>query len=109
MSKLRKYFELPAEAERIKKYKCVLGGSPGHLHITTSHLCFLGGSGNKVQIANASVTEIAKAKKWKFSPGKGHSILISTSDGEVRKFNGFPSRDEAYGLIGEYAKAATKK
>jgi len=113
MSKLRKLFDLPESCERVKKYKCMYSGTYGHLHITTTHLCWFGGS-KKVCVANGDVKEIKKAKRFKFTPGKGHSILISgvlvgSGKDSDCQFNGFPSRDEAYALIGEYCKAAEKK
>lgn len=114
MDQLRRHFELPSNCERIKKVKCYLGYSAGMMHITTTHLCFLGSS--KKMFANEEVKELAKAKRFKLTPGKGHSIVIrkpsgdgasgSKADLESTQFNGFVSRDEVLALMAEQCKNA---
>ena len=44
MDQLRRVFDLPENAERLRKYKCALTSQPGVLFITTYHLCFIGGT-----------------------------------------------------------------
>jgi len=110
MDQLRRHFELPSNCERIKKVKCYLGYSAGMMHITTTHLCFLGSS--KKMYANEEVKELAKAKRFKLTPGKGHSIIIRKASADdaskldSTQFNGFVSRDEVLALMGEQCKNA---
>jgi len=106
MSKLRRYFDLPEATEKIKKFKCYSGYTSGFLHITTTHLCWMGGS-KKLCIPNGEVTELKKAKRFKLTPGKGHSIVIITA-AKSDQLNGFQLRDEAYNAIGDVCKGATK-
>jgi len=108
MDQLRRAFELPSETLRLKRYKCSLGNQPGQLHVTTTHLCYLGGLGGnkKLNIPLKSISAVTKAKRFKFSPGAGHSIKIGLSEGNTHMFNGFTQREEAYNLICEVCKKA---
>jgi hypothetical protein len=43
----------------------------------------------------AEVKQLAKSKRFRFSPGNGHSIHIVTHDGKLWQFTGVLHRDEA--------------
>ena len=45
--KLIKIFDLPDGSERLGKFGCSLTNTPGQLHVTTEHLCFMGALGKK--------------------------------------------------------------
>ena len=47
---------------------------------------------------------MAKAKRFKLSPGKGHAIHLTTSDETVLQFNAFTDRDEVFTTIRDQAK-----
>ena len=43
----------------------------------------------------AGVTAVAKAKRFKLSPGTGHSLHVSAA-GEKHEFNGFVERENCF-------------
>uniref|UniRef100_A0A6S9XZE7 Protein kinase domain-containing protein n=1 Tax=Chrysotila carterae TaxID=13221 RepID=A0A6S9XZE7_CHRCT len=109
MEQLRRVFDLPETSVRLKKFKCALGSQPGQLHVTTNHLCFLGGlGGKKLTVPLDKVKTISKAKRFKFSPGAGHSIKVVVDD-TTHMFNGFMQREEAFALMVDLAKKAGAK
>jgi len=102
MDQLKRVFDLPSDAERLKKYKCALTSQPGVLFVTTYHLCFIGGlGGKKLKIELRDISSVQKAKRFTFSPGKGHSIKVTRTSGETSQFNGLVQRDEVWSFIRE--------
>mmetsp|Transcript_39479 Transcript_39479/g.65459 ORF Transcript_39479/g.65459 Transcript_39479/m.65459 type:complete len:449 (+) Transcript_39479:119-1465(+) len=99
---LKRQFGLPEDTVRIKKFKCAMVSAPGQLHLTTYHLCFMGGLGGKKWITPLNeVVRIIKAKRFRFSPGQGHQIKVGLKNGDVMVFNGFIQREEAFQLIAD--------
>lgn len=101
---LIKKLNLPADEMKIKKFGCALVNNPGQMHVTTRHLCFLGSMGKKIAIPMADIKKIAKAKRFKISPGEGHSLHVTTADGAVHKFTGVTHREDCLAAICEQAK-----
>ncbi len=92
-TKFRKAFpSLPETEERVGKFKCSLGNQPGHLFVTTRHICFHGSIGRKLVIPLVDVTSIAKAKRFKLHPGSGHSLHIASKK-ERHELHGFTERE----------------
>jgi len=92
IDQIRRAFQLPDDAENVTKYKCSLSSQPGVLFVTTYDLCFMGGKkrwlpslwkpplrlgGKRVKIPLKEVTKVQKAKRFTFSPGKGHALKLS--------------------------------
>lgn len=99
---LKKHFNLPTDTVRLKKFKCALVSAPGQLHLTTHHLCFMGGlGGRKWSVPLTEVKSLQKAKRFKFSPGQGHQIKVGLKNGDTMVFNGFTQREEAFQLMSE--------
>mmetsp|Transcript_9099 Transcript_9099/g.24202 ORF Transcript_9099/g.24202 Transcript_9099/m.24202 type:complete len:440 (+) Transcript_9099:108-1427(+) len=96
--KLGEQFQLSEGTKKLGKYKCTLGNQPGHFYVTTAELCFLGSLGKKEKIEFKSMVEVQKKKRFKMTPGKGHSISIKAGADEY-VFNGFGARDEAFDMI----------
>merc|ERR1711871_579051 len=91
--------------EKLKNFKCALGNSPGKLHLTTAHICFVGGVlGKKFCYKLTDIKEIAKAKRFKISPGEGHSLHLVIGEDKI-ELNGFASRDECFAILSEACKA----
>ena len=63
--------------------------------MTTHHLCFLGALGKKLLIPHGEVSTLSKAKRFKLSPGTGHSLHVSAA-GEKHEFNGFVERENCF-------------
>ena len=103
MAKLTEIFGLEAGAAKLKKSKCALVNNPGQLYVTTNDLCFLGVS-KKEKIPIKDITTVAKAKRFKLSPGSGHALHI-TAGGTKYEFNGFTEREDTLTAIKEAASA----
>jgi len=100
--KLIKIFDLPDGSERLGKFGCSLTNTPGQLHVTTEHLCFMGALGKKQLLVLAEVTKITKAKRFKLTPGQGHSLHIETTASgfaSTSEFNGFTEREKCLQVI----------
>jgi len=100
--KLIKNFNLPEGSERFGKFSCSLGNVFGQLHVTTEHLCFMGAFGKKQLLVLSEITKITKAKRFKLSPGQGHSLHIETSASgfaSTTEFHGFGEREKALSTI----------
>jgi len=113
IDQLRRAFELPTETVRLRRYKCAFSNQPGYLHVTTTHLCYLGGFGGnkKLCIPLTQIAGVSKAKRFAFSPGKGHALKVTVASGTAQQntthqFNGLNLRDDAYELILNTAKDA---
>lgn len=52
-------------------------------------------SGSRYAIPLKEVRQLIKAKRFRFSPGHGHSIHAVTAEGEVWQFTGIIHRDDA--------------
>jgi calcium/calmodulin-dependent protein kinase I len=104
MENLRKTFDLPADAVRLRKSRCALVSQLGSLYVTSYHICFIGGLGKKLSVPFTDLKKVAKAKRFKLSPGKGHAIHLTTADGAVHQFNAFTDREEVFTAIREQAK-----
>ena len=48
-----------------------------------------------------TLKEVKKAKRFKMTPGKGHSIHLVDATGATSEFHGFASRDECYKLLSD--------
>jgi len=96
--KLIKSFDLPEGSERLGKFTCSLGNAIGQLHVTTYHLCFLGALGKKLLVPLADIVSIVKAKRFKLTPGVGHSLHV-TARSSTHEFNGFSERDKALSTV----------
>jgi len=96
--KLIKSFDLPESSERLGKFTCSLGNAIGQLHVTTYHLCFLGALGKKLLVPLADVSSVVKAKRFKLTPGVGHSLHI-TARNTTHELNGFSEREKALSTI----------
>jgi calcium/calmodulin-dependent protein kinase I len=106
MEPLRKAFALPADAVRIDRFRCALTSQPGHLHVTTHHLCFLASfGGKKLAIAFSELKAVLRAKRFKLMLGQGSSINLETIDGASFHLAGFAQREEAYACILSQARA----
>jgi len=90
--KLIKNFDLPEGSERLGKFTCTLGNAIGQLHVTTFHLCFLGALGKKLLVPLADVASIARAKRFKLTPGAGHSLHIIARS-STYELHGFHERE----------------
>ena len=104
MENLRKTFDLPADAVRLRKSRCALVSQLGAFYVTSYHLCFIGGLGKKLAVPFSDLAKCAKAKRFKMSPGHGHAIHLTTKDGTVHQFNAFTDRDEVFKAIAQQAK-----
>ena len=49
--------------------------------------------------AQMTLKEVKKAKRFKMTPGKGHSIHVVDASGATSEFHGFASRDECYKVV----------
>jgi len=96
--KLIKSFDLPEGSERLGKFTCSLGNAIGQLHVTTYHLCFLGALGKKLLVPLADVSSIVKAKRFKLTPGVGHSLHVIARNA-THELNGFSEREKALNTI----------
>lgn len=90
--KLVKAFGLPEGSKRFGKYTCSLGNALGNLYITSFHLCFYGAFGKKVAVALSDIHTIAKVKRFKLSPGSGHSLHVATPKATL-ELNGISERE----------------
>jgi len=100
--KLIKNFNLPEGTERLGKFSCSLGNQPGQLHVTSQHLCFMGALGKKQLLVLAEISKITKAKRFKLTPGQGHSLHIETTASgfaSTSEFHGFAEREKALQTI----------
>jgi len=97
-SKLIKAFDLPQGSERVGKYSCSLGNTFGQLHVTTTHICFLGSFGKKVCVPLKEVSELKPTKRFPISPGNGHSLHIKTGS-QTLHLNGISERDDCLKLV----------
>jgi len=104
MDNLRKTFDLPKDSVRLRKSRCALVSQLGSLYVTSFHICFIGAMNKKVAVPFADLKKVAKAKRFKLSPGKGHAIHLTTSDETVLQFNAFTDRDEVFTTIRDQAK-----
>lgn len=104
--KLVRKFDLPENTERLGKFSCSLGNGLGQLHVTSGHICFLGALGKKVQLPLSEITQIAKAKRFKLTPGAGHSLHI-TAAGTTHEFNGFREREACLKTVCKACEVAT--
>ena len=50
MEALRKAFDLPGDAVRLRKSRCALVSQLGAFYVTSYHLCFIGGLGKKLAV-----------------------------------------------------------
>jgi calcium/calmodulin-dependent protein kinase I len=103
--KLIKAFNLPPDSKRFGKYMASLGGAFGQLHVTSQHLCFLGALGKRVCVALSDVISVTKAKRFRLTPGKGHSLHVSTKQGASYEFHGIPERDACAAVLVGQCKA----
>jgi len=102
-----KAFGLPEGSERVGKFKCALGNAIGQMYITIDasasprrgHLCFMGAMGKKLVVPLDDITAVAKAKRFKLSPGSGHSLHITTKGGTKHEFNGISERNACAACI----------
>ena len=104
MEALRKAFDLPGDAVRLRKSRCALVSQLGAFYVTSYHLCFIGGLGKKLAVPFSDLAKCAKAKRFKMSPGHGHAIHLTTKDGTVHQFNAFTDREEVFKAIAQQAK-----
>jgi len=91
---LMRVFKLPNDSKIVEKYQCGLENKPGRLYLTSYHLCFIAMSGTKYAVPLQDVTQLVKAKRFRFSPGHGHSIHVVTPE-KVWQYTGIIHRDEA--------------
>jgi len=87
-------FELKKDSTKINKVRCSLVNQPGHFYLTTYDICFLGSLGKKVKIELSQLAEVTKAKRFKMTPGQGHSLHLKDGTGTNFEFNGFGDRDK---------------
>ena len=99
-------FELPDDTKRLGKFTCSLGNAPGQLHVMTGHLCFLGAITGKVQISLKDVRLVSKAKRFKMTPGGGHSLHV-TAKGTTHEFNGIREREACLKTVCKACEMAT--
>jgi len=92
---IMRVFKLPPDSRIIEKYQCGLENKPGRLYLTTYHLCFIAMAGHKYAVPLKDVRQLIKAKRFRFSPGHGHSIHAVTKDSETWQFTGIIHRDDA--------------
>ncbi|KAG8463265.1 hypothetical protein KFE25_011262 [Diacronema lutheri] len=92
-------FRLPADAKILDKYQCGLENKPGRLYLASSHLCFIALSGHKYAVPLVQIAQLVKAKRFRFSPGHGHSIHVITHDNKLWQFTGVLHRDETLQAI----------
>jgi calcium/calmodulin-dependent protein kinase I len=104
MENLRKTFDLPADSVRLRKSRCALVSQLGSLYVTSYHICFIGGLGKKLVIPLTDLDKVAKAKRFKLSPGKGHALHMTDKAGTTHQFNAFTDRDEVIASIREQCK-----
>jgi calcium/calmodulin-dependent protein kinase I len=104
MENLRKTFDLPADSVKLKKSRCAYVSQLGSLYVTSYHVCFIGGLGKKVVIPLTDVKKVAKAKRFKISPGKGHALHITDAQGTVHQFNAFTDRDDVLAILSQQCK-----
>jgi len=104
MEGLRKAFDLPADAVRVRKSRCALVSQLGAFYVTSYHLCFIGGLGKKLVVPLSDLAKCAMAKRFRLSPGKGHAIHLTTKDGTVYQFNAFTDREDVFAAIQLQAK-----
>jgi len=107
MEALRKTFNLPADSVRLRKSKCALVSQLGSMYVTSYHVCFIGGLGKKVAIPFADLRKVAKAKRFRLSPGKGHALHLTVAGGNTYQFNAFLDRDECYAALMAQAKVVS--
>ena len=108
VEKLIKMFNLPENTTRVRKEMATSGGAFGQLHVTNTHLCFVGALGKKLCVPIASITELTKAKRFFLSPGHGHSLHVTTSGGKY-DFHGIKERDACAKAIEKLCNAAGNK
>jgi len=96
--KLVKAFGLPEGSKRFGKYTCSLGNALGNLYITSFHLCFYGAFGKKVAVALSDIHTITKVKRFKLSPGSGHSLHVATPKATL-ELNGISEREACLKVI----------
>lgn len=104
--KLVRKFELPEDTKRLGKFACSLGNAPGQLHVMEGHLCFLGAITGKVQISLKDVSKVSKAKRFKMTPGSGHSLHV-TAKGSTHEFNGIREREACLKTVLKACEMAT--
>ena len=56
MEALRKAFDLPGDAVRLRKSRCALVSQLGAFYVTSYHLCFIGGLGKKLAVPFSDLT-----------------------------------------------------
>jgi len=96
LQKFIKNFDLAPESQKLGKFKCSLSSKAGHLYICTHDLCFLSILGKKYKIPLSSIKEISKQKRFKLTPGAGHSLhIVHIVNGEksTHEFHGFANRE----------------
>merc|ERR1712046_217868 len=99
--KLKMKFALKNDTQKIGKYKCWVGNQPGHFYVTTYDICWLGSFGKKFQHDLATLKEVKKAKRFKMTPEKGHSIHIVEGNGSSHEYNAFSQRDDCFKLLAD--------
>ena len=92
-AKLMKAFNLPEGTQSLGKYSCSLVNAYGQLHVTTTHLCFLGSFGKKASMLVKDVSELKPTKRFHLAPGHGHALHIKSSGGQTMVLNGIGERD----------------
>jgi len=98
-------FSLKKDSSKLGKFRCSLVNQPGHFYVTTYDICFLGSLGKKVKVELSKLAEVTKAKRFKLTPGQGHSLHLKDSDGTTYEFNGYSKRDECFDIISKQCKA----
>jgi len=89
---LKRAFELPEGETRVAKFTCSLGNTFGQMHVTSSHICFLGAFNKKLKVPLKDVKTLAKRKRFFLSPGNGHSLHVSDAK-ERYEFHALNERD----------------
>jgi len=102
-AQLMRAFNIPSDSAKLGKWKCALGSQLGNFYLTTYHVCFIGVAGKKEAIDLKAVESVNKAKRFKLSPGSGHSLHIKTKE-KTYEFNGFGQRDACHAAVLEQCK-----
>jgi len=105
VTKLIKQFQLPETTERVGKFSCSLGHTYGQLHVTNTHLCFLGSLGKKSATPLTAIKELKPAKRFMLTPGNGHSLHVKT-DTQTLYFYGISDRDGCLTMVQTTCQAA---
>lgn len=91
---IRTMFQLDDSEEIIDKFKCYDGSGykPSRLYITTSHVCLLAQSGDKVAIPMAELHEVIKAKRCARAAGPAGSARAAGAARWARALSAPPDR-----------------